>query len=355
MKNISMTSKQIKICEEPLLEPATKKFPASVPQPSRFTRSQEYHNSETESDFECRSAPKWRPTDSDSEPQYRPVSFAPSNHAQSRMEMPRSQPKPMELTPNRQESTTYFKSITGQPVHNAIETTNSMQMHEHSENNRRVVNMQSTTKIINFNNQLYGEPEPFPYSAAHDFGNPPNKSRLAPPPTPTKFVKGEFRESDYESEIEASKIRPVWTPIPSDSEEPQYRRVNAPRTTRSASCPRSQQHPIPMSPIEFDKAAPYIPDSNQLNSFNSTHTIDRNVQSRRQHQQQQTTTTMRHVQSHVNDFTDQFKSKAQRFISDIEKGDNVDRPLAGGQTVVQRQPNEPQVYRDESRVSQYGE
>lgn len=351
MKNISMTSKQIKITEEPLLAPDVKKFP-SVPPPSRFIRS-EYRGSETESDFESRSMPHWRaPHDSDSDPHYRPVVFAPTK-AQQRPEESQQkhacfhQPtltRTEEPTWQTQTQTTYLKGTAGKPVHNAIETTNSMQMHEKSETNQRVVNMQSTTKIINFNNQLYGEPEPFPFTASQGPAASPTKMRLAPPPTPTKFVKGELRESDYDSEVESSKIRPVWTPIPSDSDEPHYRRVNAPRST---SCPRSQQQAPPMSPLDFDREPPYQP---EVTNRYSTQTLDRSMKSEQHHHER--SSTMRHVQTRATEMADQLKMKAHNFIGDFEKR----QPITHQQPQLQNPPsNEPQVYRDGSRVSQYGE
>lgn len=42
--------------------------------------------------------------------------------------------------------------------------------------------------------------------------------------SPLKFVKGEFRESDYESDYEC-RIQPIWRPNDSESEEPVYKPV----------------------------------------------------------------------------------------------------------------------------------
>lgn len=344
MKNISMTSKQIKITEEPLLAPEVFKHPQGHQSP-HFIRS-EYRGSETESDFESRSMPKWRANDSDSEPQYRPVVFAPSTRSQDDHQQkwtPMSKPALVRKPDNHNwqtQSTTYYQSVAGQPVHNAIETTNSMQMHEKSESNQRVVNLQSTTKIINFNNQLYGDPVPFPYSVSGSEQDHYHKNRLPLPPTPTKFVKGEFRESDYDSEMEAAKIRPLWTPTPNDSDDRRFRSVNAPRNTRSSSCPRSQEQISAVSPLVFDTQPPYQPAS----TF-STQTLDRST-TKHHH----TTTAMKHVQTRANEMSGQFKMKAQNFISGFEKKDHLSQTPASP-----AKPNEPQVYRDGSRVSQYGE
>lgn len=37
----------------------------------------------------------------------------------------------------------------------------------------------------------------------------PKKAKGPPPPSPSKFVKGEFRESDYESDYEG-RVPPIW-------------------------------------------------------------------------------------------------------------------------------------------------
>lgn len=42
--------------------------------------------------------------------------------------------------------------------------------------------------------------------------------------SPLKFVKGEFRESDYESDYDG-RIQPIWRPYDSESEEPVYKPV----------------------------------------------------------------------------------------------------------------------------------
>lgn len=334
MKNISMTSKQIKITEEPLLAPEVTKYSDGRHSP-RFTSA-----SATESDYESNER---RAHNMEGEPRYRPVTFVPNQKCQS-VEGSKSIAKPVFAQPPspnnwQTQSSTYYQSVAGQPIHNAIETVNSMQMHEKSETNQRVVNMQSSTKIINFNNQLYGDPEPFPYAASPTYDHVEySRNRLAPPPTPTKFVKGDFKESDYDSEIESAKIRPVWTPVLSDSDEPHYRRVNAPRPSRSSSCPRSQDQQAAISPLVFDTQPPYQPTATY-----STQTLGRSSTK----QQHQTTTTMNHVQSKANEMSHEFKRKAQNFIGGFDKreGDKVTPP---------QKSVEPQVYRDGSRVSQYG-
>lgn len=90
--------------------------------------------------------------------------------------------------------------------------------------------------------------EPFPFRAD------PLKvrgNRLPPPPTPSKFVKGKFADSDYESDFEAVRIPAKWKPSQSDTEEPSYRKVKPPKLTQ---VPRSRStDPEPLPPTKFDQ------------------------------------------------------------------------------------------------------
>lgn len=64
------------------------------------------------------------------------------------------------------------------------------------------------------------------------------QAKVPPPPTPTRFIPGEFRESDYDSGNEAFKIRPMWTPHHFDAENDdnlRFRHVNAPTPSRCVS------------------------------------------------------------------------------------------------------------------------
>lgn len=90
--------------------------------------------------------------------------------------------------------------------------------------------------------------EPFPFTPDPERPRPP---RTGPPPTPSRFVKGRFTDSDYESDFENVRIPPKWKPSMSDTEEPRYRRVRAPllvSTGRSRS-----QEPEPLPPSKFDR------------------------------------------------------------------------------------------------------
>lgn len=50
------------------------------------------------------------------------------------------------------------------------------------------------------------------------------KKILPPSPSPSKFVKGEFRESDYESDYDG-RIPPLWKPRGYESDDQSFRSV----------------------------------------------------------------------------------------------------------------------------------
>lgn len=95
--------------------------------------------------------------------------------------------------------------------------------------------------------EKFPELEPFPFKPDPDRPKPP---RTGPPPTPSRFIKGRFTDSDYESDFEAIRIPPKWKPSMSDTEEPRYRKVRAPQLV---SMGRSKsQEPEPLPPSKFD-------------------------------------------------------------------------------------------------------
>jgi hypothetical protein len=75
---------------------------------------------------------------------------------------------------------------------------------------------------------------------------------------PKKFIPGEFRESDYESDYEGVRIKPKWAPGDSDTDEPHYRKVRPPPVTRSTSVPAKPSDFVP-SPMEFDTQPVVLP------------------------------------------------------------------------------------------------
>lgn len=442
MKNISMTSKQIKYNKEMELEPlpfkpdppkirTTIKVPPP-PSPSKFIKG-EFRESDYESDIEGRIAPVWRPYDSDSEPSYKPVhpvltpTRGKSERARSAtpptafdrppqfngpprpkfepIEKPKTtvkldhilQPKPQapvfKPTPVNAKRPTepipknvrYYQGIAGAPIHTAnyaTETSNTVHMKESTENSHRVLNYTQTRRVIPLggnnivnNHQNFEEKlEPFPYEAEPNYYT--TRQRLPPPPTPTKFIRGEFRESDYESEVDSARIRPVWTPNPSDTDEPKYRPVSAPRPTRATSLPRTNNYGRIISPLEFDNQPPPIYQNQEISSNNTyhqqksrAHTIDRFTTKK-----YQTINVTRDdidlkpgsppkygfidaATNQMQNMNQTFKTKAEHFIQDLSNINKQTNSVHYQKPILkktQSQDAENHAYRDESRVSQYG-
>ncbi|EDV96836.1 GH16491 [Drosophila grimshawi] len=293
--------------------------------------------------------------------------------------------------------TMYYNAVAGAPMHTAKvahETKNVMQMHESTESSQRVVNMQQTKRIIHFDNQQQQQQpalEPFPYSPAGS-RTPSRQSHLPPPATPTKFTPGEFRESDYESEVEGARIQPLWSPC-GDGLTKGYRRVAAPQSGgRSCSLPRTYERVL--SPMEFDRG-PEMPskihvDVNTLRKEQrggSTVTTQHRTQSLNRKSTMQQQYGNNRLPDGSMDQTDQqqqlrggtlprsagysslqqqaegqgrrmgstFLQKSHQFIEEVSK--DMDSSNVGLRPGFRRAPsegsNQPQAYRDESRVSQY--
>jgi len=135
----------------------------------------------------------------------------------------------------------FYEARTSMPFTNAMgtEMKKTVRMDESTENARRIVTVEQTSRVIKF-----GDIDATPVQKQH------SRYRV---PTPKKFVQGHFRESDYESDVDSSRIRPRWTPADSDTEEPYYRKVQAPSAKRSLSAPVRQDV---VSPMEFDTGPP---------------------------------------------------------------------------------------------------
>ncbi|XP_014485705.1 PREDICTED: uncharacterized protein LOC106750117 isoform X2 [Dinoponera quadriceps] len=229
------------------LEP-TEKILSTSPSPSRFAKG-DFRESDYESDYDARSASLKLQAGS-GKPTEPSVPVAPlieesreskaSVQRDSQREQYTAKPKsvllpgsPPELAyaPPQQ----YYETHTSVPYTKAIgtETKKTVRMDESTENARRVVTVEQTSRVIKFGDTVRQK--------AH--------YRV---PTPKKFVQGQFRESDYESDVDSSRIRPKWAPADSDTEEPCYRRVQPPstRSPRSSSAPVSRMHVA--SPMEFD-------------------------------------------------------------------------------------------------------
>lgn len=89
--------------------------------------------------------------------------------------------------------------------------------------------------------------EPFPFKAGQD---KPKSPKPPPPPTPSKFIKGRFCDSDYESDIEAMKISAKWKPCTSDNDEPSFRKVKPPKLGQVKRSRSTEPEPLP--PSKFD-------------------------------------------------------------------------------------------------------
>lgn len=148
------------------------------------------------------------------------------------------------------------------PYQNAtqMETSKVMKFAESTQHSHRVVSVQQTTRVIKFGDKekkVAPEPklEPFPFKPELEH----QRQRSGPPPTtPKKFIPGEFRESDYESDYEGARIKPRWTPGNSDTDEPQYRKVRPPPVARSTSVPAKPPDSVP-TPMEFDTEPVVLP------------------------------------------------------------------------------------------------
>lgn len=429
-----MTSKHIKINEEPQLQPMNfKPDPPKPnyargpppPSPSKFIKG-EFRESDYESDYDSRLSAVWRPNDSDSEPAYKPVRLnltptgrrscisdgarsptpptefdkppqfdGPPRPKFQPIENPRYtvkldhviktvepqqhifKPTPVSAKPTfntRIIETTkpvkYYRGIAGTPLHNAVatETSNQMHMKESTENSHRVVNYSKTTRVIKFDEQKsdYEQLEPFPYSPNTTSSSP--RQRVSLPPTPTKFVRGDFRESDYESEVESARIRPLWTPNASESDEPQYRRVQPPPPGRSSSLPRYSNYDRVVTPMEFDQYPAEMPSKIDVQSNNyKTQTLDRYSSNKKTSQHSVRTRDdidvklgsppkygyMEHASNQINDMSTTFKTKAHHLMNDImTEVKTTSKPIL--KKTHSEESGKPQAYREESRVSQYG-
>ncbi|XP_017775027.1 PREDICTED: titin [Nicrophorus vespilloides] len=235
--------------------------------------------------------------------------------------------------------TQYYRATTSAPYHNAVqtETSNVMHFNESTEQCQRTMSVQQTTKVIKFGgNQKQTSTtqevlEPFPFKVE------PERSRRGsapPPPKPKKFVPGEFRESDYESEVENTRIKSRW----GSSEEPHYKKVRAPAAVRSSSVPASREQQV-VTPMEFDTQPPYISQSNQIVKKNYDSTMTKQ-------------TASKIASQYMDNMTHTFKSKAHQFASDIM--DDVNKKSTQKPILKTKDESDAQVYREETRASQYG-
>ncbi|XP_038114693.1 titin isoform X5 [Culex quinquefasciatus] len=172
----------------------------------------------------------------------------------------------------------YYTSVTAQPVHNTIatETSNTLHMKETTESSNRVVNMQQTQQVISLGHQ----------------------------PRPA-FVQKQGRDSDYDSD--GARIRPMWTPNPSDSDEPHFRSVRPNFASRSTSLPRTYERI--QTPMEFDTGPVLMPTKIDVSG------VTQQQQQQQQQQQEQTTETVEVLQTQTLDRKFTTKQMATQHMS----------------------------------------
>lgn len=318
----------------------------------------------------------------------KPIQPAPSNYIVPREVPPQTiviqpgSPPEIAYAPGPKK-TQFYRSTTSAPYHNAIqtETSNIVHFDESTEHCHRTASFQQTHKVIKFGDQYTKKEqklEPFPYQPE------PQRSRgrsVPPPPTPSKFVPGEFRESDYESEVESTRIKQKWTPS-GPVENSQYRRVRPPSSTRSSSVPPPSERV--MTPMEFDTQPPVMSVSRdytdgetrreQSTSYKSfsesrsgqimkrSHSYEPPVKTYIQpgppatygyvaDQKLTRSSATKIASQYMDSMTDTFKSKTSRFAQDIMNDVNK---KASEKPILKSGDGDAQVYREESRAAQYG-
>lgn len=139
-------------------------------------------------------------------------------------------PPEIAYAPPRQ---SYYEGRSGVPYHNAVgtETKKTVHMDESTENTRRIVTVEQTSRVIKFGDT---QTQHDMQQSTGPIGHQQNTSSYSVP-KPTKFVQGQFRESDYESDADTSRIRAKWAPSESETEEPRYRKVQPPKVQSSRS------------------------------------------------------------------------------------------------------------------------
>ncbi|XP_051161941.1 muscle M-line assembly protein unc-89 isoform X2 [Leptopilina boulardi] len=366
------------------------------PSPSKFVRS-EFRESDYESDFDSRRSTLWKSQGSatidrthksvksnlTSTGKPRPASWAePSlptppvliestkesikkdiSHQGDKSKsksvlLPGSPPEIAYAPPVTESRQTYYEGRTGTPFHNAVgtELKKTVRMDESTENTRRILTVEQTSRVIKFGDKS---------NKSYETSTNEHCKNSYNVPMPKKFVQGQFRESDYESDIDAGKIRPKWTPADSDTEEPRYRKVQAPRISRPRSIgPIQSTTPIVTLPSESEN------ERSETDMRSSSMTTQRliNDQSLKPGSPpefgyssgQELRQTANHVATkHMSDMTSSFKSKTEKFVHDIQSDllKKRSKPILKHHSVdgaVTDGDDDPRTYREEKRLSQYG-
>lgn len=416
-----MNTKHIQIKEEPIAK--------RIPSPSKY-RKIDNRESEYESDYEIKIEPIWRPNTLDNQqPQYKPIkpvftptgrlslissdqSPIPSTEFEHPMRIegsvrPKFEPidkfkitsqyeqysssdkshvlkptpvsaKTINATPNLNRQSTQYYTATAGPAHhnrNAIanETCDQMQMQEHTESCHRMVNMMSSKRVIQFDQRQQSHHKESYDSLPHEVSQQTNQNtytsrpKIAPPATPTKFVPGEIRESDYDSEVESIRIRPIWTPNPSDMDEPRYRRVSAPIKRPSSVVNSNDFSRRVLTPMEFDSISPQIPSKMYHSPSSSpqfcgnrdvsrTQTLDRYLYKKKANDFYRRTRDDLAVSQTLN--TKKIEHDSIDYSSQIKQYQKVhnapQQPIKPILKRAQSVTDQPQIYREENKTSQKG-
>ncbi|KAG0730308.1 Titin [Chionoecetes opilio] len=182
-------------------------------------------------------------------------------------------PPPKRQPPPPQPQPSHFSNAVG------VESTKITKIADSSQHHQRFVTMQQTTRVIKFSDARNGtstsqaqktkvaqekprvvvkeerKEKPLPPLEPFPFSPEPGrvkKARGAPPSMPKKFKKGDFTESDYDSDYEA-RIRPKWQPQDSDTDDPTYATIK-PRL-HSDRTPSKRRERTPTPPTLFDTPA----------------------------------------------------------------------------------------------------
>ena len=118
--------------------------------------------------------------------------------------------------------------------------------------------------------------EPFPFRPSPERPKPP---RVGPPPTPSKFIKGRFTDSDYESDFESVRIQSKWRPYASDTEEPTYRRVQPPKSKPIQRSRSTEKQPVP--PSQFERPPQFEGPPRPVIDFETSTMLRKEAQSQR--------------------------------------------------------------------------
>ncbi|XP_046754019.1 uncharacterized protein LOC124416756 isoform X6 [Diprion similis] len=301
---------------------------------------------------------------------------------------------PSPSSDHHQQHQTFYEARTGVPFHNAVgtETKKTVRMDESTENTRRIVTVEQTSRVIKFGENSQNLRNAENHGGFTRQSSSSQKGRHSVP-TPTKFVQGQFRESDYESDADI-RIKPKWAPADSDTEDLHYRKVQPPRNARSSSVPvQGQRVERVVTPMEFDTQPPLMPQptsfAQHLNDVTAEKKRLQRVEEMRKRFDSQTKISRQRsydssvqgqnvlkpgsppefgyvtksdfkqaantmASKHMNDMTSSFKSKTEKFVKDIAS-DMRKKPILKHAS-EDRSPDtdDPQAYREESRLAQYG-